>query len=65
MKWPWTRDQKQAEEDQAALDKALAELAEARARWPRVEEAVEAMRLHRRRNHFAENIEAIYTGRRQ
>jgi hypothetical protein len=63
MKWPWARDQRH-EDDQQALEEAQERLAEVRGQWPRVEAAVEAMRQHRQRNHFAENIHLIYTGRR-
>lgn len=62
MKWPWVRA-KRERDDQKALEEAQSRLAEVRGQWPRVEAAVEAMRQHRQRNHFAESIQIIYTGR--
>lgn len=46
-----------------ALEETIRNLNEVKGQWPRVEEAVETMRVHRKRNHFAETIEAIYVGR--
>lgn len=62
MKWPWRRNASHA--DEAELERAKRHLAEVRDQWPDVRQAAEDMRFHRRRNHFAESIEAIYTGRK-
>ena len=60
MRWPWRRNNDEA---QAELEDAKRKLAAVRDQWPAVHGAAAAMRLHRERNHFAENIERIYAER--
>lgn len=62
MRWPWRRGSSAA--DEAALEDAQRALSEIRSQWPDVHEAAAVMRFHKKRNHFAESIEAIYAGRR-
>lgn len=56
MKWRWPR-RRGPDEDLAA---DLERLDEVRAQWPAVHEAAQKMRDHKRRNHFAASIAAIY-----
>lgn len=63
MRWPWRRNS-WAAKDEAALAEAQRRLAEVRSQWPAVHQAAEDMRFHKRRNHFAASIEAIYTTRK-
>jgi hypothetical protein len=61
VRWPWRRN---SVADEAALADARRHLSEVRDQWPDVHEAAATMRYLKKRNHFAETIEAIYAGRR-
>jgi hypothetical protein len=61
--WPWRRRNGTGDAKQE-LEHARRELQETRNRWPEVHEAAEAMRAHVERNHFAEKLVLIYTGRK-
>lgn len=56
MKWPWRR--RDPEEDKLREDRER--LAAVESQWSEVHEAAATMRVHKRRNHFAQSIATIY-----
>lgn len=60
MKFPW---QKRADQMHEETLKAKEDLKEIKDRWPQVENVTRAVKKHRQTNHWANEIQVIFTGR--
>ena len=60
MKWPWNRA-RQIERD---AEQAERDLQATRDQWPQVHEVSATARVYGARNHFGENIQTVFAGRK-